>query len=175
MESLGIRAARRLLELRKHLGWKQTKMLDVLGVSQPHLSKIERLKAPASYELIETASKKLNISPLYFFADDPAPYLNMHNRETRDIELDHLGRSKCCLNCGATDFDESIRYCLMCRFPLYNFCISEIRHTNPPHAKFCGTCGEPTFWGMSKEDLEQIEVPPDVRSTHKNEAVHGKR
>jgi len=171
MTDLGKRAGRRLRELREARGIQQTDLIEPLGVSQSFLSRIENEKAPASYALVERAAEYFGVSPAYFYSDEVEPVVV--GRKT--IHTDASGRATSCPECGDNRYDEQARYCLMCGHPLYNFCIGEERHVNKPEARYCGTCGRRTFWSLTAEERESLEVPDDVRSSRKTEAPVGKR
>ena len=79
-----------------------------------------------------------------------------------------------CPRCHNKEFSENAQYCRICGTSLYNFCdggvednhgeiwySAENRHPNPSNARFCETCGRPTYFFSSKILCDYTKFQPD--------------
>lgn len=152
---LGKVAGLRIGALRSKRDIKQVVLANALGVTQPHMSRVEAGKSPASIKMIERASMFFGVDPGIFVTCPESPELPIMSGiiHARSVPINDRGRAISCPNCGSNKFPDGTKYCMRCSYPLYNFCSSPSRHINPPDASYCGTCGSQTLWGMPIEDV----------------------
>jgi|SRR5690625_603177 len=154
--------AKRMAELRRCSGLNQTDFAERVGVTRIQVSRWETGASGIDEGRLKRILEEFGVSEEQFW--DPDRPLAVGSGT---IEVREGGQATRCPNCGAKGFDEGVRYCFMCAFPLYNFCTTSARHPNPPEAIYCGLCGERTFWSLDPGELESLEIPPDGHSIHK--------
>lgn len=147
----------KLASLRKERNVKQVEMAKALGITQTHLSRIERGHRNMTLDLMQKAAARLGVSVSYFLGEDREPAAVTG----RIVEVDESKRAIICPNCGNEKFSDRARYCPKCRYPLFNFCVAQARHTNDPSAIYCEICSERTFWHLSEEEWSTEKIQSD--------------
>lgn len=171
--SIRRRASDRLRALRIEHGFTQRDFARALGVSANHLYRIESGERDATLDLIEKAASVLGVSVSSFLEVDE-PHVERHgaHREVKNWSFDEDGRLRPCSNCGEDRYGNKARYCPMCGWALFNFCIGAERHINRRDAKRCEVCGQPTWWSFeSQEQIDELNIPPDIRSSRSIEVA----
>lgn len=84
-----------------------------------------------------------------------------------------------CPRCHNREFSGSAQYCRICGTSLYNFCDGgeedergevwydeKNRHPNPSNARYCETCGRPTFFFINRILCDYTKFKPDNVESH---------
>lgn len=83
-------------------------------------------------------------------------------------------RVKICPRCGNTQFSENAYYCRICGTDLYNYCdgsAGEGQHVNPSNARFCETCGAPTYFGKNILPSYKNYKEPDIQALPESDSA----
>lgn len=86
-----------------------------------------------------------------------------------------------CPRCHNRQFSDKAQYCRICGMDLYNRCDGmeednfgnwypnpEAQHFNPSNARFCETCGRPTFFFSQKILCDYKDFKPDAEDSEEN-------
>ncbi len=84
-------------------------------------------------------------------------------------------RVRQCPRCHNSDFSENAQYCRICGMDLYNRCDGmeqdsygnwyeneNAHHCNPSNARYCETCGRPTFFYEQKILCDYAKFKPEA-------------
>lgn len=74
------------------------------------------------------------------------------------FKMNNSGRVIVCPKCGNEEFQKNTDFCRICGTMVYNKCEGEwdstnemlITHNNPGNARYCETCGKPTYFYEQK-------------------------
>lgn len=140
-----------------------------IGYSKDYIWRVETERNRPSFKFLQAVADYFGVEIVTTLeGDGPTPDLfNPSGTRFRHVRVDEKGRAEACLNCGESRVAENWRYCWKCGQALYNFCIAPARHINPPEARHCVTCGQRTFWSLSPNELETMEIAPESDNADK--------
>src|SRR5690606_31883834 len=103
---------------------------------------------------IDKAAAYFRVPPSLFLTEQPS--VEGGGQAPRGIKMpigfDDDGRARPCPNCSEKRYGKKARYCPMCGWALWNFCISAERHVNQHDARRCEVCGQRTWWSFLSQD-----------------------
>lgn len=165
----------RIRELRTRRDMTLEELADASGYSLDYVWKAEKGRKNPSPAFLEKVASALGAQYVATMVEANGPALLVREENggvvieescssrgnSKDLTLREDGRAEECPTCGEDRFEDDWRYCYACGQALYNFCLAPARHINPPKARRCVKCGRRTFWDLSPEELETLDIEPE--------------